>query len=73
MNDIEPRLSKDLIDQSKLLKGRARRRIADAMERIDRGQHRWEHIALGRVCSVCRTTQTPNEYDDDVACVPKAS
>lgn len=73
MNEMDPGSSKNLIDQSKLLAGRARRSIAGSKERIHRNQHRWEHIAVGRVCSICRITQTPTEFDDTVACEPKAS
>jgi hypothetical protein len=49
--------------------GRARRRIASSLERI----HRWEQIAVGRVCSTCRIAQATGEFDDAVACEPKAS
>lgn len=73
MREIDPRSSSDLIDQGKLLNGRMRRRIAESKERVGRTSHRWEHIALGRVCSICRITQTPTEFDDTVACEPKAS
>jgi hypothetical protein len=62
------RHSRDLLDQSELVKRRAKKRISESDERIARGQHRWMAISVGRVCTVCKVAQAKGEFDDDVAC-----
>jgi hypothetical protein len=63
--------SRRLIDQSKLLRKRARRRIDESETLIGRAHHNWHQIAAGRVCVVCMTALPPTEYDDDVPCEPR--
>jgi hypothetical protein len=31
-------------------------------------QHEWTSIAVGRVCTICRTSQAEDEFDDAIAC-----
>jgi hypothetical protein len=57
-----------LIDQSRILIRRAKRQRQRSQERIDRTEHRWLRLPLGRVCMDCRTAQGHDEYDDDVRC-----
>jgi hypothetical protein len=73
MQENEKLPTQDLIDQSKLLRGRVRRRIAESKDLMQRIQHRWERIAVGRVCADCRTAQALSEFDDTVPCEPNAS
>lgn len=74
------RHSRQLADQSKLLKKRASRRIADSEKLLDQAEqllgalgHRWMRIAVGRVCTACDVAQADGEFDDTVACDPKTS
>ena len=64
--------SDDLIDQSKLVNKRARRRIKQSCERIERTKHAWVTIAAGRVCTTCRTSQAKGDFDDAVPCREQA-
>lgn len=67
----ESKNHKELIDQSKIWAKRARRRIDESRERIERTHHEWHRIALGRICAVCLTTQPRDEFDDAVPCRDK--
>ena len=33
-------------------------------------QHQWTSLAVGRVCTVCRTSQANGEFDDEGVCRP---
>jgi hypothetical protein len=68
MDETNPLRSKDLIDQSKLLHGRARRRIAEAQKLVPQAKHQWERIAVGRVCVSCKLAQATGEFDDSAPC-----
>lgn len=70
MSDDErgERHSRDLLDQSRLLKKRAQKLLSESDERIERTRHRWLAIRVGRVCSVCKVAQATGEFDDDDAC-----
>jgi hypothetical protein len=67
------RESHDLIDRSKLLNKRARKQVSRSRERINRFEHRWVSITLGRVCEVCRQVQPDGEFDDTSACSGKSA
>jgi hypothetical protein len=71
MNEQEPRHATDG-DPSQALAGGPRRGTAEAAS-VVQIRHRWERIAVGRVCAHCRTAQATGEFDDDVDCEPKAS
>ena len=61
---VEIRLS----DQSKLLKKRAERLNRESQKRIERVNHSWQHLAVGRICASCKATQMTGEFDDTVPC-----
>jgi hypothetical protein len=67
------RESHDLIDRSKLLNKRARKQVERSRERINRFEHRWVSITLGRVCDVCRHVQAEGEFDDNSFCSGKSA
>jgi hypothetical protein len=60
--------SRRLRDQSKLLKKRAERLNRESQKRIERTNHSWQHLAVGRICASCKTTQMTGEFDDTVPC-----
>ncbi len=63
------RQSQDLIDNSKLLRKRAKKLVARSSELVTRTHHKWHMLAaLGRVCAICETTQASGEFDDRVPC-----
>lgn len=66
--DQQPPDPRRSLDQSNLLNRRVRKKIAASQERIERGQHQWQKIALGRVCIDCLTSQATGEYEDAVPC-----
>ena len=71
----EPRKrSQDTVDQSNLLRKRAKRAIDRSEELVARAHHNWHLIAVGRICTICRTAQVQGEFDDAIPCKPpKAS
>jgi hypothetical protein len=34
-------------------------------------RHDWQAIAVGRICTICRTAQASDEFDDGVPCKPR--
>jgi hypothetical protein len=70
MQDDNPDLRRagDLLDQSKPLRKRARRRVSDSKQRIERARHQWHRLPVGRVCLVCQKVQATDEFDDAVPC-----
>jgi hypothetical protein len=70
MQDENPdlRRSRDLADQSKLLRKRARRRVNESKQRIEQAHHQWHRLPVGRVCLICQQVQAKDEFDDAVPC-----
>jgi hypothetical protein len=58
----------DRIDRSKLTNKRAQPRIAESQRLVERTQHRWQSLPVGRVCSICQLAQAVDEMHDDVPC-----
>jgi hypothetical protein len=73
METKDPRESRDLIDQSRLLTKRAEKQVDASRRRIERGQHKWLTIAVGRVCTECQLSQADGEFEDQTPCRPRAS
>ena len=65
----QQRQSRDLVDQSKLLRRRAKQANARSIERTNRTHHIWHQVTVGRVCEVCLLTQAKDEFEDESACL----
>ena len=60
--------SRQLIDQSELVKRRGKKLVASSRLRIEKRHHQWQQLAVGRVCTVCLQTQADGEIDDSTLC-----